>query len=188
MGYRISKVYTRTGDDGTTSMADGSRISKTSAVMQAIGDVDELNASIGVLRAEPLPKVIDLGLLAVQNELFSVGGELAMPEYQTISQGHIDVLEKQIDEWNKSLEPLKEFILPAGSRPVALCHVARTVCRRAERSLVLLKQQHRARDELLRYVNRLSDYLFVTTRMIARAHHTAEVYWQQKPAPQDAGS
>ncbi|TNF99324.1 MAG: cob(I)yrinic acid a,c-diamide adenosyltransferase [Gammaproteobacteria bacterium] len=182
MGYRISKVYTRTGDDGSTSMADGSRVSKTSAVMQAIGDIDELNACIGVLRAEPLPKAIDLGLLAVQNELFSVGGELAMPEYQTISQGHIDVLEKQIDSWNNSLEPLKEFILPSGNRPVALCHVARTVCRRAERGLVLLKQQHKVRDELLHYVNRLSDYLFVAARTIGKANHTAEVYWQQNTA------
>lgn len=179
MGNRITKVYTRTGDDGTTGMADGSRQSKASPVMLAIGDVDELNACIGVLRAESLPEDVDAVLLATQNNLFACGGELSMPEFQVIADAHVLAIEQEIDRLNESLQPLKEFILPAGSRTVALCHQARTVCRRAERSIVTLNQQESVRPALMQYINRLSDYLFVVARTLANQEGLSEVYWQQ---------
>jgi len=177
MGNRISKVYTRTGDDGSTGIADGSRVSKDSALISAIGEVDELNAVIGVLRAENLPQAYDAALLKIQNELFTLGGELAMPAYQVIGGKHINHLEQQLDEWNAELEPLKEFILPAGKRAVALCHQARTVCRRAERSLITLDRESTIRGELIQYLNRLSDHLFVASRSLAHHDGISEVYW-----------
>jgi len=180
MGNRISKVYTRTGDDGTTGMADGSRVAKDSLVITAIGDIDELNASIGVLRAEDLPDQHNASLLKIQNNLFTIGGELAMPEYQLISERHVMGLEQQIDRWNSELEPLKEFILPAGNRTVALYHMARTICRRAERSLVTLNGENELRNELMQYLNRLSDYLFVAARAIAHEKGANEIYWTKE--------
>lgn len=177
MGNRISKVYTRTGDDGTTAMADGSRQPKHSPVMQAIGDVDELNAVIGLLRAEDLPDSIDIQLKLIQNDLFSMGGELSMPEFQLIDDGYIARLENDLDVMNEDLTPLKDFILPAGNRKVAVCHLARTVCRRAERSLVEYQQEFSVRDKLLSYINRLSDYLFVLARYLARQSGCEEDYW-----------
>lgn len=179
MGKRITKVYTRTGDDGTTGMADGSRIEKDAPVMQAIGDVDELNACIGVLRAEALPDFIDKGLEQIQHDLFAVGGELAMPEYQTVSVTHVEKLETQIDQWNEQLKPLEEFILPMGNRSVTLCHQARTVCRRAERSLVAFDREHSLRSEVRQYINRLSDYLFVAARILADDKELDEIFWEQ---------
>ena len=177
MGKRISKVYTRTGDDGTTGMADGSRLRKNAPVMVAIGDVDELNAAIGMLRAEESTSSLDDGLEKVQNVLFELGGELSMPEYQTIGETHVLWLETEIDRMNGVLPTLEEFILPAGSRTVALCHQARTVARRAERSIVSVEPPLRA--DVLRYINRLSDYLFVLARYIAHIQGIDEVYWQQ---------
>ena len=177
MGSRISKVYTRTGDDGTTGMADGSRARKNVPVMVAIGDVDELNAVIGVLRAEGLVQGIDDNLQKIQNELFELGGELSMPQYRVIQGDHVGWLEQDIDRMNTMLQPLDEFILPAGSRAVALCHQARTVARRAERSMVSMEPVPRA--ELLRYINRLSDYLFVLARYVADTQGIDEVYWQR---------
>jgi len=180
MGNRISKVYTRTGDDGSTGMADGSRVSKDSVVISVIGEIDELSAVIGVLRAEHLPDTYDIALLKIQNELFSVGGELSMPDYQVLQVQHVEALEQQIDSSNESLQPLKEFILPAGSRIVALCHQARTVCRRAERSLVSMSQGTGVRNELVQYLNRLSDYLFVAARMLGKEEGVNEVYWTKE--------
>ena len=177
MGNRITKVYTRSGDDGSTGKADGTRVAKNSALITAIGEVDELNATIGLLRAEALSTEIEQQLSTVQNDLFAIGGELAMPEFQAIGQTHIENLEAQIDQHNAILEPLKEFILPAGSRAVAQCHMARTICRRAERSLVSLKEQQAVRNELLQYLNRLSDALFVMARAIGKADGVDEVYW-----------
>ena len=177
MGNRISKVYTRTVDDGTTGMADGSRVKKSSVVIAAIGEVDELNAVIGVLRAEDLPPAYDATLLKIQNDLFTIGGELSMPAYQVVTGQHITIMEQQIDQWNEDLVPLKEFILPAGNRVVALCHQARTVCRRAERSLVTLNETGEIRIELIQYLNRLSDYLFVAARSLAHKEGISEVYW-----------
>ena len=177
MGNRISKVYTRTGDDGTTGMADGSRVKKSSVVIAAIGEVDELNAVIGVLRAEDLPPAYDATLLKIQNDLFTIGGELSMPAYQVVTGQHITIMEQQIDQWNEDLVPLKEFILPAGNRVVALCHQARTVCRRAERSLVTLNEAGAIRIVLIQYLNRLSDYLFVAARSLAHKEGVSEVFW-----------
>lgn len=176
MGNRITRVYTRTGDDGTTGMADGSRVSKCSALVTAIGDVDELNAVLGLLRAEQLRQELDEPLELVQHELFAYGGELSMPEFQQLNDEHVNRLEAEIDRLNEALPPLKEFILPAGSRPVALCHQARVVCRRAERAVAGLTPRPRA--ELMRYINRLSDYFFVLARMIARREGNSEVYWR----------
>lgn len=180
MGNRISRVYTRTGDDGMTGMADGSRIPKDALVIHAIGDVDELNACIGVLRAQGLPDFMDKVLEYVQHELFALGGELTMPEYQFITGGHIERLETQIDEWNGQLKPLKEFILPMGSCSVAVCHQARTICRRAERSLISYAHEQELRVELRQYINRLSDFLFVAARMLARDKESEEVLWKQQ--------
>lgn len=180
MGNRISKVYTRTGDDGTTGMADGSRVKKSSVVIAAIGEVDELNAVIGVLRAEDLSPTYDAALLKIQNDLFTIGGELSMPAYQAVTGQHITLMEQQIDQWNEGLAPLKEFILPAGNRVVALCHQARTVCRRAERSLVTLNEADAIRVELIQYLNRLSDYLFVAARVLAHEGDVNEVYWTKE--------
>lgn len=179
MAKRITKVYTRTGDDGTTAMADGSRVDKDSAVIRAIGDADELNAILGLLRAEALSTSMDQALLGIQNDLFAIGGELAMPEFQAISAEHIAQMEQQIDHWNGQLEPLEEFILPAGNRMVALCHHARTVCRRAERSLISLHHEAPLRPEVMHYLNRLSDYLFVAARIVAAETGAEEVYWQR---------
>lgn len=177
MGNRISKVYTRTGDDGTTGTADGGRVSKDSVLMQAIGDIDELNSSIGVLRAESLPGFMDESLKQIQHELFNLGGELAMPEFQSIKHEDVQRLESELDQWNAKLEPLKDFILPAGNRQVALSHLARTVCRRAERSLVTLSSVHEMRTEMMQYVNRLSDYLFVAARLLADDADLEEIMW-----------
>ena len=177
MGHRISKVYTRTGDDGSTGMADGSRVKKNSMVIIAIGEVDELNAVVGVLRAENMPPPYDAALLIIQNDLFTIGGELSMPAYQVITEQHIEGIERQIDQWNEDLAPLKEFILPSGNRVVALCHQARTVCRRAERSLIALSQGDGVRGELVQYMNRLSDYFFVAARALAHEEGVNEVYW-----------
>lgn len=179
MGNRITKVYTRTGDDGSTGKADGSRVAKNSSLITAMGEVDELNAAIGLLRAEELPMEIDQVLLAIQNDLFSVGGELAMPEFQVIDKTYIARLEAQIDQYNETLEPLKEFILPAGNRAMAQCHMARTICRRAERSIVSLKEHEPVRDELLQYLNRLSDALFVLARAIGKVDGVDKVVWQK---------
>lgn len=179
MGNRISKVYTRTGDDGTTGLADGSRQPKDTPLITAMGEVDELNSVLGVLRAESLPDFIDTEMQCIQNNLFALGGELAMPEYRVINNGYITSLENQIDEHNRRLKPLKEFILPGGNRSAALCHLARAVCRRAERSLVACGRDVEIRSEIIGYVNRLSDYLFVAARILADDAEMDEVFWEQ---------
>lgn len=179
MGYRLSKIYTRTGDDGSTGLADGARVSKASAVVEAMGAVDELNCQLGVLLAQP-------GLLAdeqaqlkrVQHELFELGGELAMPEYQVLTDESVARLEEELDARNTALPPLTNFILPGGGPASAQAHLARAVCRRAERELVVLAEQERIRPELLHYLNRLSDWLFVAARTLAR-REGGEVLWRQ---------
>jgi cob(I)alamin adenosyltransferase len=176
MGKRITKVYTRTGDDGTTGMADGTRTAKNAPIMEAIGGVDELNAVVGLLRAENLEEDLDQQLQRIQHELFAFGGELSMPEYQYLDDSQIKRIEGEIDQFNAGLPPLEEFILPAGSRPVALCHQARVVCRRAERAVAGLAPRPRA--VLKSYINRLSDYFFVLGRVVASRQGTAEVYWR----------
>lgn len=176
MGNRITRVYTRTGDDGTTGMADGSRVAKNSPLMAAIGDIDELNAVLGMLRSANQDRDIDVQLHVIQNELFSFGGELSMPEFQKLGKEQVRRIEAELDDLNECLPPLKEFILPAGSQQVALCHQARVVCRRAERSVCSLNPL--PREELLSYINRVSDYLFVLARTLASRQGIDEVYWQ----------
>lgn len=170
--------HTRTGDDGQTGRADGARIRKDSARIQAMGDVDELNSMIGVLRAqENVPENIDNNLYRIQHRLFDIGGELSMPEHQFAQQAWIDQLENWLDELNASLPPLKEFILPGGNLAAAHCHHARTVCRRAERSYLGLGQNRN--PLVLKYLNRLSDLLFVMARTLARQNEGVEITWQK---------
>ena len=181
MGYRLSKIYTRTGDKGTTGLGDGSRVNKESDRMEAIGTVDELNSLIGVLLAWELSPRLQEILTSVQHRLFDLGGELAMPGHAAISEDHTTLLEQQLDELNAELPPLQEFILPGGNKQAASCHHARTVCRRAERRLTQLARQESeiVRPEALIYINRLSDLLFVMARVLARQDGGGEIYWEK---------
>lgn len=179
MGNRLSKIYTRTGDDGTTGLGDGSRIVKTDARVEAMGAVDELNSAVGVLLCEPLDDDIRLLLTTVQHHLFDLGGELSIPGYQAIGEAHVTGLENALDRHNDTLEPLKEFILPGGSRAAALAHVCRTVCRRAERRVVMLSQSETVPPYPQHYLNRLSDLLFVLCRILNRRAGVADVHWQK---------
>ena len=179
MGHRLSKIYTRTGDAGTTGLGDGSRVAKNSLRIEAIGAVDELNAMLGLLLAEPVSKTVADVLLDVQHDLFDLGGELSIPGYQSLTGPHVTRLEKHLDDWNANLPPLKEFILPGGSRPSAICQVARTVCRRAERRIVALAGTETLSPVLQHYLNRLSDLLFVLCRVLNREAGIDDVYWQK---------
>lgn len=190
MGNRLTKIYTRTGDDGTTGMADGSRVSKADALFFVMGDVDELNAHIGmilaqidVLEADKAQRftAISDSLSTVQHLLFNIGGELAMPEYKGISESHISWLESEIDTFNQDLPALKDFILPAGSPLVSQVHIARTVCRRAERQAVNLQQisNQAISANALKLLNRLSDWLFVLSRYCAKVEGSKEVLWDK---------
>ena len=178
MANRLTKIYTRTGDDGSTGMADGSRVAKDDLLVHAIGEVDELNSQLAVLLCHaPADFVKDIR--SVQNELFNVGAELAM-NHAIIEQGSVDVLEQSLDAMNESLPPLKEFILPGGGLAASHCHVARATCRRAERSLVSLNKKNELNIQLMAYINRLSDYLFVLARAISKQEGADEVYWQSE--------
>jgi cob(I)alamin adenosyltransferase len=179
MGHRLTKIYTRTGDDGSTGLAANTRVQKDDARIEAMGDVDELNSALGLLLTETLPDEARKLLVRIQHRLFDLGGELAMPEYQTLSAAETSALETTIDHWNENLPPLKEFILPGGGRSGALCHLARTLCRRAERRLIRLHHTAPQRPEVLRYLNRLSDLLFVLARVLNREAGLEGVYWQK---------
>jgi cob(I)alamin adenosyltransferase len=179
MGNRLTKIYTRTGDTGTTGLADGSRVSKDAPRIEAIGAVDELNSTLGMLLAEPLPDPIRKCLDGVQNDLFDLGGELSVPGHAIMSKAHVERLERELDGFNAELAPLEDFILPAGSRAAALAHVARTVCRRAERRLSTLHREAKIPPFLFAYLNRLSDLLFVVARSLNRAAGQPDVLWQQ---------
>ena len=183
MANRLSRIYTRTGDDGTTGLAGPLRLPKDAARIEAIGAVDELNAHLGVLLAEELPEDIAALIAELQHRLFDLGGQLAMPEYQAIQASQVTALEAAIDHYNGALPPLKEFILPGGSRAAAQCHVARTVCRRAERRLVNLNRDEPLAPSLLHFINRLSDLLFVLCRVLNRAAGRQDVYWQKRDKP-----
>ncbi|VAW50703.1 ATP:Cob(I)alamin adenosyltransferase [hydrothermal vent metagenome] len=176
MANRLTKIYTRTGDDGSTGMADGSRIVKDDLLIQAIGDVDELNSQLAVLVCHA-PDEFNETICRIQNELFNVGAELSMGQAM-IEQSHVVTLENSLDTLNKNLTPLKEFILPGGGLAASHCHVARAVCRRVERSLVSLNNQKKLNENLMAYVNRLSDYLFVLARAISKSVGEDETYWQ----------
>jgi cob(I)alamin adenosyltransferase len=179
MGNRLSKIYTRTGDDGTTGLGDGSRVPKDSARVEAYGTVDELNSVIGVLLAVPeLPPAVTACLTEVQHELFDMGGELCIPGHSAITAEHVARLEKSLDDFNDPLPPLKEFILPGGGPAAAACHLARTVARRAERRVWTLAKTETVSREVAKYLNRLSDLLFVLARVLARHGRGAEVLWR----------
>jgi len=159
-------------------MADGSRVSKDGLQMHAIGDVDELNSMLGVVISKSQSSEIRENMITIQHDLFNLGGQLAMPDYEMIKQQRIDWLEQSLDKMNEELEPLKEFILPGGTQAACFCHMARTICRRSERSLVSLNSETTIRSELLAYINRLSDWLFVASRILNKLDNEAEVYWQ----------
>ena len=180
MGNRLSAISTRTGDAGTTGLGDGSRVPKDSARIGAIGSVDELNSVVGVVLAEGLPEAIAACLVAVQHDLFDLGGELSIPGYAAITDAHIDRIEAHVERFNADLAPLKEFILPGGSRAAALAHVARTVCRRAERTLIAAAATETITDRSRVYLNRLSDLLFVLARALNRAEGRPDVLWQKQ--------
>ncbi|MEP7181720.1 MAG: cob(I)yrinic acid a,c-diamide adenosyltransferase [Betaproteobacteria bacterium] len=179
MGHRLSKIVTRTGDAGTTGLGDGSRVAKDSARIAAIGEIDELNSALGVLLAEELPAVVRDCLTAVQHDLFDLGGEVSVPGYTAVVDTHVARLEADVERFNADLAPLKEFVLPGGTRAAALAHVGRTVCRRAERALVHLAAAEPVSDAARRYVNRLSDLLFVLARTLNRGAGSPDVLWQK---------
>lgn len=182
MGHRLSKIYTRTGDDGTTGLADGSRVDKCAVRVDAYGSVDETNSAIGLVLAETdIDQRVRDCLVVVQHELFEAGAELSLPGYSALDETHVLRLEQALDAINAELPPLKEFILPGGNRAAAACHLARTVCRRAERDAWRLAKQSEINRALLSYLNRLSDYLFVAARVLARQKGGREVYWARQP-------
>jgi cob(I)alamin adenosyltransferase len=177
MGNRLSKITTRTGDDGSTGLADNTRVRKDHPRVEAMGDVDELNSQLGLLLTEPLPEDIRALLVQVQHHLFDLGGELAMPEFSGITEAKLIVLDEAIARYNASLPPLKEFVLPGGSRAAALAHVCRTVCRRAERQVVSLVLSDAVSSLQLQYLNRLSDLLFVLARVLNQGSEPGQ--WQK---------
>lgn len=178
MGNRLSRIYTRTGDAGNTGLADGSRIPKDSLRIEVLGMLDETNAHLGLVLAQTLPQAVRDDLTVVQHALFDLGGELCLPGHVAITETDVQWLEQHLDGYNAELPPLKEFILPGGAPAAAHCHVARTVCRRAERALVALSRQESVRPQVLAFVNRLSDFLFVLSRTLARAGDHGEVLWE----------
>ena len=184
MAHRLSKITTRTGDRGETGLGDGSRVAKSSPRVRALGDVDELNSAIGLLVAEisdeMRPAEIAETLSDVQHDLFDLGGELSIPGHSMLGDAQIERLEARIEAWNAELAPLKEFILPGGTRAAAAAHLARTVCRRAERSLVELNEKEKVSEAALRYLNRLSDLLFIAGRRLNRAAGRGDVQWRHQ--------
>lgn len=180
MSTRLSIITTRTGDDGNTSLGDGQRVSKTHLRVQALGEVDELNSHIGVLRCETLPPDIDACWARIQHDLFDMGAELAVPGYEVLTTEHVVFLEEQTQHYNSSLTPLKEFILPGGSRAAALAHVVRTVARRAERAVIALNQSEKGQSaHSTHYLNRLSDLSFVLARTLNKLSNSPDILWQR---------
>ncbi len=191
MGNRLTQIATRTGDDGTTGLSDGSRVPKTHLRVAAMGDVDELNSHLGVLLAEPLPDDVRELLVVVQHELFNLGGELSWPGGTLLKEAAVQHLDEALARYNATLPRLKEFILPAGTRSAALAHVARTVARRAERAVVLLAAQEAVHAAPRQYLNRLSDLLFVLARVLNRANLDGlggdDVYWKSERLARGGG-
>ena len=178
-GNRLSKIVTRTGDAGTTGLGDGSRTTKDSLRIDAIGEVDELNSSLGLLLCEELPARVRAALLDIQHDLFYLGGELCLPGMAIMKDAQVARLEELVEEFNRDLPMLKEFILPGGTRPAAIAHLCRTICRRAERSMVRLNTAEPLSDAARRFINRLSDLLFILGRLLNRAGGRGDVLWQK---------
>ncbi len=179
MGNRLTKIYTRTGDDGSTGLGDGTRTAKDSARVEAYGSVDEANSCIGmVLATDAVSEDVRDCLERVQHELFDLGGELCIPGHLAVTPDYVQRLEQTLDRYNENLPALKDFILPGGGSGAAACHLARTVCRRAERRVATLGREEAINPDALRYLNRLSDLLFVIARILARAEGGAEVLWR----------
>jgi cob(I)alamin adenosyltransferase len=179
MGNRLSKIYTRTGDDGTTGLGDGSRVEKDSIRVEAYGTVDELNSTVGMILANKLPEQVRECLNDVQHDLFDLGGEFSVPGYTALKETFISRIETILDDFNSDLPYLKEFILPAGGKATSACHLARTVCRRAERRAITLSKAEAINPFAIKYLNRLSDLLFVIARVLARFENGQEVLWQR---------
>ena len=180
MGHRLSKITTRTGDAGETGLGDGSRVPKDSPRVQALGDVDELNSAVGLLLAEEVSQALRDAFTQVQQDLLDLGGELSIPGHALVKPARVDALESTIEAWNADLPALKEFILPGGTRAAAAAHLARTICRRAERSVVALGRADKVSDSARRYLNRLSDLLFVAGRMLNRKAGQNDVQWRHE--------
>lgn len=181
MGHRLSKIYTKTGDSGTTGLGDGSRVDKDDVRVEAYGTVDELNSAIAmILCEENVPDDLKRWLLEIQHDLFDLGSELCVPGYSAINSDHITLLENNLDSMNENLPMLKEFILPGGNRAASACHLARTICRRAERRVHTLSKTQDINDLGLKYLNRLSDFLFVAARVLSRTDGGKEVLWNRE--------
>jgi cob(I)alamin adenosyltransferase len=179
MGFRLTRIYTRTGDGGDTGLGDGTRIAKDAPRVEVLGVIDELNCAIGLVLAEPVSPDVHECLTAVQHDLFDLGGELSIPGYTAVTQRHVTRIEEVLDRFNDTLEPLKDFILPGGSRAAAACHLARTLARRAERRMVTLGSTEPVSPLAQQYLNRLSDLLFVLCRVVNRDAGVADVLWQK---------
>ena len=178
MGHRLSKIYTRTGDKGNTGLGDGSRVDKDHIRVETFGTVDELNSIVGLILAHDIPNKITTCLNRIQHQLFDLGGELCIPGHTAIKENYITYLEDTLDHFNNDLPNLKEFILPSGGKATSTCHLARTVCRRAERRVVTFSKDEEINPFSISYLNRLSDLLFVLARVLARHENGSEVLWQ----------
>ena len=183
MGNRLTKIYTRTGDEGTTGLGDGSRVMKNSLRVTAYGTTDELNSVVGMVLALPVPEAVSRVLTEVQHHLFDLGGELCIPGHEALKEAHVSWLERQLDSFNDELPALKDFILPGGGQAAATCHLARTVCRRAERCVISLGEHEQLPSQSIVYLNRLSDLFFVIARVLARHEGGGEVLWQSNRPP-----
>jgi cob(I)alamin adenosyltransferase len=177
MANRLSKIVTRTGDDGTTGLGDGARVGKDSLRVEVMGNLDELNCAIGCVRAEDIPRGVDAALATVQNDLFDLGGEVCIPGRSALWNAHLEEIERMVETLREPLPPLREFVLPGGTRGAAACHLARAVCRRAERSLVALGRSEAVSALSIQYMNRLSDLLFIAARTLNAAGGTPEPMW-----------
>ncbi len=186
MGNRLTKITTRTGDNGSTGLGDGTRIQKSAPRVSAMGDIDELNSMLGLLLTEPLPEAARATLVRIQNELFDLGGEICIPGHRALTDAHVAFLDGEISRINADLPPLKEFILPGGSRAASCCHLARTIARRAERAVVSLAETDSISALALQYLNRLSDLLFILARTLNRHVGIADVCWRHSLPSLDA--
>jgi len=179
MADRLTHIYTKTGDNGETSLGNGQRVKKNSVRVECLGSIDELNSIIGLILTEAVSEKIKTTLTEIQHDLFNIGGELSIPSHKLLDSKRVDFLEIELDAMNQKLPPLKEFILPGGSKPAALAHVARTVCRRAERNCINLKEIEEINSSSLYYLNRLSDFLFVLARTLNQANNVPDTLWKR---------